>query len=114
MKNQILHRRNKKYPLWENNSISSTAGILMSVLSLDLSGKIDCTTMFKNKTFLNIVITIMIMKIKKTNPRCRIMSNGSVICRRFSQIVLICEKTHEMRINKIVSDDVTIFLTTYR
>ena len=93
MKNQILHRRNKKYPLWENNSISSTAGILMSVLSLDLSGKIDCTTMFGNKTFLNIVITVMIMKIKKTNPRCRIMSNGSVICRRFSQIVLICEKS---------------------
>lgn len=99
MKNQILHRRNKKYPLWkdiiENNSISSTAGILMSVLSLDLSGKIDCTTIFGNKTFLNIVITVMIMKIKikKTNPRCRIMSNGSVICRRFSQIVLICEKS---------------------
>ena len=100
MKNQILHRRNKKYPLWkdiiENNSISSTAGILMSVLSLDLSGKIDCTTIFENKTFLNIVITVMI--IKMTNPRCRIMSKESVICRRFSQIVLICEKTHEMRI----------------
>ena len=53
--------------------------------------KIDCTTIFKNKTFPNIVITVMI--IKMTNPRCRIMSKESVICRRFSQIVLICEKT---------------------
>ena len=53
--------------------------------------KIDCTTIFKKKTFLNIVITVV--TIKMTNPCCRIMSKESVICRRFSQMAAVIHPT---------------------